>query len=174
VIELLGVEVRSAARGALHPRGLLHPRLVLLLFVLAASSATAQIELQPRVFEIASKLRCPVCVSESVAQSAAPTSVRMREIIAEKLEAGESEAEILAYFQARYGDWILLEPPRRGIYLVVWIVPAVAVVLVLAVLAFYIRRWTRRGQESVEADAGYLDRVRRSLESTATPGGGSK
>jgi cytochrome c-type biogenesis protein CcmH len=138
--------------------------------LLATGFGSAEVDLAPRVFEVASRLRCPVCVSESVAQSASETSVRMREIIAEKLEAGESEAEILDYFQARYGDWILLEPPRRGIYLVVWIVPAVAVVLVLGVLGYYVRRWTRRGEETIEADAGYLDRVRRSMEPAATSG----
>jgi cytochrome c-type biogenesis protein CcmH len=162
-------EPARAPAGLLRHR-FLPRRLILLLIVLVAGIAAAQVELEPRVFEIASKLRCPVCVSESVAQSAAPTSVQMREIIAQKLEAGESEAEIVSYFQARYGDWILLEPPRRGIYLLVWIVPAVAVVLVLAVLGYYVRRWTRRGQETIEADTGYIDRVRQSLETRATAG----
>ena len=129
--------------------------------------ADGQVELEPRVFEIAAQLRCPVCTSESVAQSAAETSVRMREIIADKLAAGESEAQILAYFQERYGDWILLEPPRRGLYLVVWVFPAVAAVLLLGLLAYYLRQWTRKGQQPLEADNNYLERVRSAV--TAKP-----
>lgn len=133
------------------------------LFLLFAGIATAQVELEPRVFEIASKLRCPVCTSESVAQSAAETSVRMREIIAQKLQAGESEEQILAYFQARYGDWILLEPPRRGVYLVVWIFPTLAAVLLLGALAYYLWQWSRKGQQPLEADSSYLEQVRQNL-----------
>jgi cytochrome c-type biogenesis protein CcmH len=133
--------------------------------LMAFSSVLAsQAELSPGVFEIASQLRCPVCVSESVAQSSSPTSVQMREIIAEKLAAGESEAEILAFFQARYGDWILLEPPRRGMYLFVWIMPLVAGALALALLVYYIRSWHRRAQEPVLADPAYLARVQQHLE----------
>jgi len=145
-------------------------RLLVLLVLWVAGLVSAQVELQPQVFEIAEKLRCPVCTSESVAQSSADTSVRMREIIAEKLQAGESETEILAYFQARYGDWILLEPPRRGLYLVVWIFPIAAVVLLLGFLAFFLRRWTRRGQQSLEANPSYIDRVRRDMKPTVPEG----
>lgn len=139
--------------------------LLLFLLLLLAGTAAGQLELEPRVFEIAAKLRCPVCTSESVAQSAAETSVRMREIIAEKLRAGESEAQILAYFQERYGDWILLEPPRSGIYLAVWIFPVLASALLLAVLGYYLRQWTIRGRQSLNADADYLERVQRNLQS---------
>ena len=145
-------------------------RYLVFLLLLIAGLASAQLELEPRVFEIAAKLRCPVCTSESVAQSASETSVRMREIIAEKIQAGESEAQILTYFQARYGDWILLEPPRRGLYLVVWIFPALTVMLLLGGLAYYLRRWTRRGQQPLEANPTYVDRVRRDVQSTASEG----
>ena len=140
------------------------------LVVWFAGVASAQLEMEPQVFAIAAKLRCPVCTSESVAQSSSETSVRMREIIAEKLQEGEREAEILAFFQARYGDWILLEPPRRGLYLIVWILPIAAVVLLLGFLAFFLRRWTRRGQTSIEANPRYLDRVRRDMTSSAPKG----
>ena len=142
-------------------------KLLLILLLLVAGSARAQQELEPRVFEIAAKLRCPVCTSESVAQSAAETSVRMREIVAVKLQAGESEEQILDYFRARYGDWILMEPPRRGIYLLVWMFPAAAALLLLAVLGYYLKQWTSRGQQPLEAEAHYVDRVRSNLQTTA-------
>lgn len=125
------------------------------------AAAFAQVELGPEVFEIASQLRCPVCISENVAQSASPTAAEMRRIIGQQLEAGASEAEILAYFQQRYGDWILLEPPRRGIYLVVWLLPLVVAVVIGGSVALLVRRWTRKGRERVEVDPAYLDVVRR-------------
>lgn len=130
------------------------------LFALLLGLAAAQIQLEPRVFEIADKLRCPVCVSESVAQSASPTSVEMRALIQDKLSEGQSEAEILSYFQTRYGDWILLEPPRRGLYLVVWLAPLVGGLAILGVVLYYLRRWTLRSRAPVEADPAYLAAVR--------------
>lgn len=120
-------------------------------------------QLQARTFEIAEQLRCPVCVSESVAQSSSPTSIEMRQIIQEQLEQGRSEAEILAFFQDRYGDWILLEPPKRGLHLLVWLLPAVAALAGLGMLAYYLRRWTRTGNEPVEASDADLRRVRDAL-----------
>lgn len=139
-------------------------RFVFFCLLMALSFVSAsQVELAPGVFDIASQLRCPVCVSESVAQSSSPTSVQMREIIAEKLEAGESEAEILAYFVERYGDWILLEPPRRGMYLFVWLMPLVGGILALALLVHYVRTWHRRAQEPVLADPAYLAQVQQQL-----------
>ena len=162
--------LRTLATASPRSPGFSSRLLWLHLVLLIAGLVTAQVELEPRVFEIASKLRCPVCTSESVAQSAAETSVRMREIIAQKLQAGESEAQILAYFQARYGDWILLEPPRRGLYLVVWIFPALAAVLLLGALGYYLRQWSRKGQQPLEADPNYVEQVRRALPTTSHEG----
>ena len=39
------------------------------------------------------------------------------------MDEGRSRAEILAFFQERYGDWILLDPPRTGVLLLVWLLP---------------------------------------------------
>lgn len=126
-------------------------------------TAAAQVELEPRVFEIAGKLRCPVCVSETVAQSAAGTSVRMRELIAEKLAAGESEQAILAYFQARYGDWILLDPPKRGLNLLVWLLPAVAAGFGVLLLALVVRRWLNRARTPATLDESERARLREAM-----------
>lgn len=144
----------------------------ILLLVLLANSLVlaASVAVAPRVFEIANKLRCPVCTGESVGQSASPTSVQMRELIAQKLAAGESEAQILDYFVTRYGEWILLEPPRHGIYLVVWLLPVMAGLGILGTLAYYLRRWTRRSNEPLEAEPVYLERVRRDLEAATAEG----
>lgn len=141
-------------RGALATLG----AIAVLAGLLGAGSAQVQVE--PRVFEIADKLRCPVCVSESVAESSSATSVEMRDLIQRKLGEGESEAEILAYFQARYGDWILLTPPRRGIYLVVWLAPAVTGLLFLGLALRFLRRWSERSRVPVQAEPRYLEAVR--------------
>lgn len=120
-------------------------------------------ELDARVFEIAGQLRCPVCVSESVAESNSPISVQMRQEIQAQLEQERSQAEILAYFEERYGDWVLLEPPKRGLHLLVWLLPLIAAACGLAALVYFVRRWTRASSQPVEVDEDDLRRVREAM-----------
>lgn len=79
--------------------------------------------LQTRVRNVATKLRCPVCQGESIYDSHSDVAVEMKKLIAERLTAGASEAEILKYFQDRYGNFILMEPPTAGIHWVIWVFP---------------------------------------------------
>jgi cytochrome c-type biogenesis protein CcmH len=112
----------------------------------AQGDGAAEVQLEPRVFEIARQLRCPTCVSESVGDSNAAISIEMRNQIRAQLREGRSEGEILAFFQERYGDWILLEPPRRGIHLLVWGLPGVALIAGLGGLGLLMARWTRNSR----------------------------
>ncbi len=97
-------------------RALIRWRLAVLVAVglfawLGASAAFAQ-DLEVQARGIARELRCPVCVSESVADSRAPLAVQMRELIRARLAEGESRDQILAYFADRYGETVLLSPPE--------------------------------------------------------------
>ncbi|NLG07963.1 MAG: cytochrome c-type biogenesis protein CcmH [Deinococcales bacterium] len=135
----------------------------LLLLLLAGLALAQQVQLEARVFEIARQLRCPSCVSESVADSNSPISQQMRVLIQEQLEQGRSEEEIFAYFQGRYGDWIMLDPPKRGIHLVAWLLPVIVAVLALATVALLVRRWLANSRKPIEATPEELERVRRQL-----------
>lgn len=137
--------------------------LAALLLCLAGFAFGQQVELQSRVFEIAGNLRCPVCVSESVADSNAQLAQQMRELIQQQLEEGRSETEIYAYFTNRYGDWIMLDPPKRGVHLLVWLLPVAAVLLAVAVLTVFVRRWLARSREQPVVDEADLERVRAEL-----------
>ncbi len=99
--------------------------LACLLVAAAAGSVTAQ-DLDAQAQAIASRLRCPVCQNESVADSPSELSAQMRALIRVKLRAGERPEQIMAYFVAKYGEWILLEPPRRGLLWLVWLGPVFA------------------------------------------------
>lgn len=136
----------------------------LLCLVLLGAALAQQVELDTRAFDIARQLRCPVCTSESVADSSAELAQQMREIIQQQLDEGRTEQEILAFFQQRYGDWILLDPPKRGLHLVVWALPVAAGVLGVAALVVVGRRWVSRSREPVEADPEDIARVRSELE----------
>ena len=93
---------------------------------------------QEQIWAIAGKLACPVCAGQSVKDSNAQLAVQMRQVIAEQLDLGRSESEIIAYMVDRYGEEILLDPPKSGPQLWVWIGPVVVIAagLVLAASRF--------------------------------------
>ena len=151
----------------------LGPRLLESLFLLGAavSLATAQPATpvsQDAVHEVAAQLRCVVCQNLSVADSPSEMASQMRAIIRERLTAGERPAEVRQYFVDRYGEWILLSPPRRGFNLLVWLFPLAAVVVGLATVTLLVRRWTRLRHvrpPPVDVDPAMSVRIRRELES---------
>ena len=93
---------------------------------------------------IAKGLQCPVCQGASVADSPSELAEQMRGVIRRKVEQGESEGQIVQYFVERYGDGVLIEPPRRGIGLAVWLGPILVLALGAGVLFLLTQAWLRR------------------------------
>lgn len=132
----------------------------------AQDGAGAVVELDNRVFELSRQLRCPVCTSESVGDSSAAISIEMRNEIRDQIALGKTDAEILAFFQERYGDWVLLEPPREGIHLFVWILPVVGVAAGAVGLALLMNRWLAKARAPIEdVDDEDLARVEQAMNS---------
>ena len=76
-----------------------------------------------QVREIAKTLRCTVCQTENIWESGAPLAHQMREAVRERVIQGQSAEEIRAYFHSRYGDYIMMEPPKHGLNWLVWAGP---------------------------------------------------
>lgn len=143
----------------------------LALALLAPGSALAQPRAtvnEETVHEVAAQLRCVVCQNLSVADSPSEMAHQMRVLVRERLTAGERPEQVLQYFVDRYGEWILLEPRRHGFTLLVWVLPPVAVVAGLTVVAVFLARWTRRSRSThtatVAVDPAMRDRIRRETE----------
>ena len=98
-------------------------------------------ELDARAAEIAAELRCPVCRNQSVVESNADLSREMQALVRERLVAGDTPDEVKEYFVSRYGEWILLEPQRRGINWLVWGLPFVVLILGGVLAVTLLRRW---------------------------------
>jgi cytochrome c-type biogenesis protein CcmH len=140
------------------------------LLLLAGPAAAAPVD-EKTVHDVAAQLRCVVCQSLSVADSPSETASQMRGIIRERLAAGESPAEVRAYFVEKYGEWILLAPPKSGFNLLVWVVPFVGLGLGLVLVAVVLRRWSRKIPPGAPAtvDPALRERIRREMSETESP-----
>jgi cytochrome c-type biogenesis protein CcmH len=123
----------------------------------------------PRLYEVASQLRCVVCQNLSVADSPSEMAQQMRGIVRERLVAGDTPEQVIQYFVDKYGEWILLKPRRAGFNWLVWLAPYVSVALGLAIFVLVVRRWTRRRRARVATPPGVIDpamreRIRREME----------
>ena len=96
-----------------------------------------------RVDRIAASLRCPVCESLSVKESTSDVAGEMRARIARQVRAGRSDDDIKDAFVESYGESVLLSPERRGINLVAWVVPVIALLGGGAMTASLLRRWMK-------------------------------
>ncbi|WP_343714161.1 cytochrome c-type biogenesis protein [Inquilinus sp.] len=97
--------------------------------------------LEARARELGQELRCLVCQNQSIDDSNADLARDLRTIVRERLKAGDSNAQVLDFVTARYGDYVLLRPPLRAGTLALWFGP---VVLLVAAIAFLILRRRRR------------------------------
>lgn len=98
--------------------------------------------LDQRAHDVASQLQCPICNGESVADSPSGLASEMRGVIHQKLAQGESEQQVIQYFEARYGDTILEAPPKSGFTTLIWL-PPVLMLLVGSYLVFTLgKEWS--------------------------------
>jgi cytochrome c-type biogenesis protein CcmH len=106
------------------------------------------------------------------------TSPAMHRLVVARLDSGLTADQILAAFQAEYGEAILMAPPKRGFNLAAYLMPFVGLAAGLTLLLLLMRRWVRgvdrarpEAPEKLatgDAPAGVsetdLERLRRELE----------
>lgn len=100
-----------------------------------------------RVDAVASTLRCPVCESLSVKDSTSDVAQEMRARIEAGMRAGRSPEEIERSFVAAYGESVRLAPEPKGVNLIAWVVPVIALLGGGAIAVSVVRRWARAGGE---------------------------
>jgi cytochrome c-type biogenesis protein CcmH len=99
--------------------------------------------LDRQVMEIARDLRCAVCQNQPIADSNADLARDMRAIVREQLQAGKSRQEIVDYFVARYGDYVLMKPPYERTGTPLWLMP-LFVLVALGITGFVFLKHRRR------------------------------
>lgn len=113
--------------------------------------------LEARARTLSAGLRCMVCQNQSIDDSDAPLARDLRLLVRERLEAGDSDREVLSFLTDRYGEFVLLRPPFRLGTALLWGFPAL---LLAAGLAFLLLR--ARGRP--RAETRLTDKEERDLE----------
>lgn len=96
--------------------------------------------LEARARDISINLRCLVCQNQSIDDSDAELAGDLRLLVRERLTAGDSDADVIQYIVARYGEFVLLKPVLGLHTLVLWVAAPLIFVIGLAVLLLAIRR----------------------------------
>jgi cytochrome c-type biogenesis protein CcmH len=97
---------------------------------------------EARTERLATILRCPVCQGLSIEDSPSELSQQMRALVKEQVASGKSDEEVKAYFVGRYGEWILLEPKPTGFNMLIYILPALALLGGAFLVARVVKKWT--------------------------------
>lgn len=146
---LLAVGAAPAGRAALDPREML--------------ADPAQ---EARARDISKGLRCLVCQNQSIDDSNAELARDLRLLVRERISAGDTNDQVLAFVTARYGDYVLLTPPLKPQTLLLWIGPGV-VFLAAATGAFLYLRRRPAGEAAQPLSEAEQQRLRALLDDRA-------
>jgi len=144
-------------------------RLILAAALLIASGAAVAWAVEPserlanpvleaRARAISQELRCLVCQNESIDESNAPLAHDLRLLVRKQLVAGDTDRQVLDYIVARYGVFVLLDPPFEPLTWLLWLGPPALVMGAGAVLLLRARR--RHGPDPVPAGLSHDERAR--------------
>jgi cytochrome c-type biogenesis protein CcmH len=134
-------------------------RILLLILILFAHPAFAldpgemfaDPELETRARDIGRELRCLKCRNQSIFDSNAGIAKDLRVVVRERITAGDSDREILAYVQHRFGDFVLLKPPVAAHTYALWLTPLALILIGGLAFASYMRK-PRRQPETLTAE----------------------
>ena len=118
----------------------------------SAAPESADPALEARMVRVTSELRCLVCQNQTIADSNAALAVDLRREARELITQGKSDAEIVDYMTARYGDFVLYRPPLKGTTAMLWFGPAAMLLGGAAVLVIVLRRRTKMSADAFEPD----------------------
>jgi len=125
--------------GAIARAGLVLGVLVVPAAAVEPDEMLADPALEARARVISQELRCLVCQNQSIDDSNAALAKDLRLIVRERLRSGDSDEAVLAFVEARYGEFVLLRPKLNAHTLLLWLAP----LLLLAATAVGVIRRTR-------------------------------
>ena len=100
--------------------------------------------METRARDLSRELRCMVCQNQSIDDSEAPLARDLRLLVRERIAAGDSDAQVIDFLVARYGEFVLLKPRLKPHTLLLWLLPPLA----LTGGGFALWRYSRRRARS--------------------------
>ncbi len=152
--------------------------LALVLGLLLSVSLALTPEQEARAKSVGSNLRCPICTGVPITESTNDISREMLRDVREQVAAGRSDRDIYAYFSARYGNFVLLDPPKEGAGALLWGAPLLALAGGGVVLWAFLRKRNAATTPAPEPVAEepfdpFLAQVRRDTRRDDRAGGGA-
>jgi cytochrome c-type biogenesis protein CcmH len=133
-------------------------------FAKEAAPAAPDPALEKRAVALEEQLRCLVCQNQTIADSHAELAIDLKKEIREKLKAGMNEEQITQFLVARYGDFVLYNPPIKATTVALWFGPFALLFAVVAGLFYYLLR--RRSAAPQPLSEAEQERVRALLDSS--------
>ena len=115
--------------------------------------------LEARARAISKELRCVVCQNQTIDESDATLAHDLRIIVRERRVAGDSDEAVKAWVVARYGDYVLMRPPFRGETVLLWLGPALVLLLGGIGVVLYLRNRTTPQPALSPDEQAELDRL---------------
>lgn len=107
--------------------------------------------LQGRYEHLTNELRCLVCQNQTIADSNASLAGDLRREVKEMIARGQSDADIKTFLTARYGDFVLYDPPLTGRTVLLWAAPGL---LLLLTVGLVVRTVVRRSRQPYDTEPG--------------------
>ena len=95
-------------------------------FAVQPDEILADTALETRARTLSRELRCMVCQNQSIDDSEAPLARDLRLLVRERIAAGDSDAQVIDFLVARYGEFVLLKPRLKSHTLLLWLLPPLA------------------------------------------------
>ncbi len=109
--------------------------------------------LEARARAISRELRCLVCQNESIDDSNADLAHDLRLLLRQRLAAGDTDRQAIDFIVARYGDFVLLQPPVEPATYLLWFGPAALLIVAAASAAIFVNRRNRTLREPAPLSA---------------------
>lgn len=136
---------RPFLKGSTRPGALALMLVALLAWTMPAAAIDADEmlanpEFEAKAREIGKGLRCLVCQNQSIFDSNASLARDLRVLVRERVEAGDDSQAVKDYVVARFGDFVLLQPPVKPLTYALWVTPALLILAALFIGHLYMRR----------------------------------
>jgi cytochrome c-type biogenesis protein CcmH len=109
--------------------------------------------LETRARNLSKELRCMVCQNQSIDDSEAPLAHDLRVLVRERLQAGDSDKQVISFVVARYGEFVLLRPQFAWHTAALWGLPPAALLIGVAAIVVVLRRRRAPAAEAANLSA---------------------